>query len=383
MRWPRWNHIDLLRYAGFFTYACVGLPLLVETLDPPRPLAQSAHLGWLFSYLVFGLAYGLLTRNLGALRRNTIDYLQLILMSASAIGVSYFSQSGLAGILLLVISGVLPWLLSVRWGFGWLLLETVALIPAMRELAGGWFYAVFQCALYMGFASFTFVTSWVAKAQAEARDEQRRLNAELRATRVLLADSSRMSERVRISRELHDLLGNRLTALCLNLEVASHLVAGQAQDHVRQSQALARLLLSDVREAVSQLREDDIDFPAALRALTEGLPEPQVHVEIAPQFRIEHPRQAQVFIRCAQESITNAIRHAQARNLWLRFDVTPEQQLRMRAEDDGAGGAQWVPGNGLNGMRERLEKVGGKLHIHGAPARGFALEATMPREVTV
>ena len=94
-------------------------------------------------------------------------------------------------------------------------------------------FAILQALMYVGYSSFTFITGFVARQQASAREEQRRLNAELRATRALLAESSRMSERLRISRELHDLLGHHLTALSLNLEVAGHLTEGKAQEHTQ------------------------------------------------------------------------------------------------------------------------------------------------------
>ena len=74
---------------------------------------------------------------------------------------------------------------------------------------------------------------------AQAREEQRRLNAELRATRALLAESTRINERTRISRELHDLLGHHLTALSLNLEVASHVTEGKAQELKGEAQQVA------------------------------------------------------------------------------------------------------------------------------------------------
>src|SRR5690606_3512456 len=116
------------------------------------------------------------------------------------------------------------------------------------------------------------VTALVARQQAQAREEQRQLNAELRATRLLLAESARINERTRISRELHDLLGHHLTALSLNLEVAGHLTEGRAKEHVGQAHTLARLLLTDVREAVSHLRvEKAIDLALTLRPLAQNI----------------------------------------------------------------------------------------------------------------
>jgi signal transduction histidine kinase len=227
-----------------------------------------------------------------------------------------------------------------------------------------------------------FVTSVVAKQQAEAREDQRRLNSELRATRTLLAESSRLAERMRISRELHDLIGHHLTALSLNLEVASHLVSGQAQDHVRQAQSVAKLLLGDVREVVSQLRdEDSIDLTQALQNLVEGVPGLAIHLELPPRFSVDDPKRAQVLLRCAQEIITNTVRHAGARNLWLRFERSGDQrQMAIHARDDGRGASQVKPGNGLAGMRERLAQYGGRLDIVTAKDQGFALDAWLPLE---
>jgi signal transduction histidine kinase len=381
----RLNHIELLRYAGLFTFACVGIPLLVEALSPVGDLTTTDHVGWVLSYAFFGLSYWILTSGLGRRRAGPARWILLLMMSASAVAISYFSHSGLAGILLMVIAGVLPWIMPVAYGVAWLLGEALAMVPVyVAHVEGyGWFDSLLQSGLYVGFSSFTFITSLVAKDQADSREDQRRLNAELRATRALLAESSRMGERLRISRELHDLLGHHLTALSLNLEVASHLVHDKAQEHVRQAQSLARLLLSDVREVVSQLRADDeIDLRKALDALIEGLPEPAVHIEMAPDFNVDDPRRAQVLLRCAQEVITNTIRHARARNLWLSFDSASDGTLRVRARDDGQGAEAVAPGNGLAGMRERLAQFGGGLAIDTGRGRGFSLEAWMPREAT-
>jgi signal transduction histidine kinase len=379
------NHIQLLRYAGLFTYACVGIPLLRRHWQGEDAASQFDLVGWTVSYAAFGLCYWLITQNLGKRHFWLRSVPTLLGLNAAAIGIGYFSHSGLSGILLLVIAGVLPWLLPFWPGVAWLVLQNFSLVPVFIYRAEGyeWFDALLQSGLYFGFSGFTFVTSLVAKQQADSREEQRRLNSELRATRTLLTESSRIAERVRISRELHDLVGHHLTALSLNLEVASHRVSGAALEHVRQAQSVAKLLLADVREVVSQLREDDaIDLTAALETLIEGVPGIVIHLDLPPRFAVDDPRRAQVLLRCAQEIITNTVRHAYARNLWLKFERTADNGLAIHAHDDGRGVAELRQGNGLTGMRERLAQIGGRLAITTARDRGFALDAWLPLEAT-
>jgi signal transduction histidine kinase len=188
---------------------------------------------------------------------------------------------------------------------------------------------------------------------------------------------------MRISRELHDLIGHHLTALSLNLEVASHLVEGPAQERICQAQSVAKLLLADVREVVSQLREDEnIDLTSALKGLTEGVPGLAIHLDLPPRLCVDDPKRAQVLLRCAQEIITNTVRHAEARNLWLRFEGSGSGPLVIHARDDGRGAANFIDGNGLTGMRERLAQFGGRIHIATARNHGFALDAWLPSEAT-
>ena len=389
---PHFNHIRLLRYASLFTYACVGIPLLqydtvvADMLDRGRP--AWFYDVWLGSYLAFGLVFWFLTHDLGSRNasglRRLVQVASLLLLNLLAIAVGWLSQSGLCALLLVVVSVALPWILSLRVGVAWMILQNFSLLP----LFASWpnysvSLAAWQAIMYLGISATTFVTSLIARQQAEAREDQRRLNAELRATRALLAESSRLGERMRISRELHDLVGHHLTALSLNLEVASHLVSGQAHEHVRQAQSVARLLLSDVREVVSQLREhDSIDLTAALEALTEGVPVLDIHLQLPPRFTVDDPRRAQLLLRCAQEIITNAVRHANARNLWLSFERTEDSRLAIHARDDGRGVIQLKPGNGLTGMRERLSQFGGQLDIVTSRDQGFALDAWLPLEAT-
>jgi len=382
----RLDHSRLLRYAGLFTWGVVGLPLLLlsQSSASPADLAAGAGpsvLGWQawLAWAMFGLSYGWLTRELDSRRVSAFDYLLLILLMGSAIAISYYSASGLGSILLMVVACVLPWLLPVSVGIALLVLCEFVIVPVyMRGLGMYWVEALMQAVLYVGVTGFVFVTSMVARQQAQARDEQRRLNAELRATRALLAESARVNERTRISRELHDLLGHHLTALSLNLEVANHLTQGKALEHVGQAHTLAKLLLSDVREAVSQIRDNDaIDMGATLLPLTDNVPGLQIDMVMPVSFLIEDPERAHVLLRCTQEIITNTVRHAQAQLLRLRY-VRDGDAIRLQARDDGRGAEQTVAGNGLRGMRERLAAYGGELDIASAPGQGFTLNLRLP-----
>lgn len=382
------NHTRLLRYVGLFTWGMVGFWLVSIFLDP-SPIQQGTTgssafnlvIGrWLAVYLSFGGVYWWITRSLSAPRRTWVDHALLLVLTGCALGVSYFSGTGLGSVLLMVVAGLLPGLLPMRAGVAWLVFSNIAVIPVF--VAAPWNFppliALLQALLYAGFSSFVFVTALVAMQQAQAREEQRRLNAELQATRLLLAESARVNERTRISRELHDLLGHHLTALSLNLEVAGHLTQGRALQHVTQAHTLARLLLTDVREAVSQLRTGGaIDVGVALRPLAENVPGLDIHMDIEQPLSLDDPERAQVLLRCTQEIITNVARHANAQNLRIRL-WREHGRILMDAHDDGRGAAQVVIGNGLRGMRERLAEYAGELKIDTRPQAGFRLQVALP-----
>jgi len=381
----RLSHTRLLRYAGLFTWAMVGVPLVYSQYVPADGGEELAGLDgramWLFAcYLGFGACYWWLTRGLGHTTGNWVDRALLLVLTVFALAVSYFNGSGLGSILLMVAAGVIPWLLPPGSGIVLLLLSQLAVLPIYYNVFRmPLFEALMQSLLYGGFSMFIYVTSLVARQQAQARDEQRRLNAELRATRALLAESARVNERTRISRELHDLLGHHLTALSLNLEVASHMTEGRPHEHVRQAHTLAKLLLTDVREAVSQLRDASggIDLAAALKPLADHVPSLQVELDVESPLAIDDPERAHVMLRCTQEIITNAVRHAGARHLWIRV-WREDGAVVLEARDDGQGADGVVPGNGLRGMHERLQQCGGTLDIQTRRGAGFRLRLSIP-----
>jgi signal transduction histidine kinase len=378
----RLNPQKLLRYAGLFTWLMVGIPMIYTWHQGGTEdlLMLGSMAGWVISFLAFGLLYILVADKLNVYGKSWLDVVYLFLLSVSAVAVSYYSSSGLGSVLLMVIAGLLPWILTLRAGLIWMVISHLSVIPVFvlgpMHLTG--LEALMQSLLYAGFSTFVFVTGYVAKLQATARDEQRRLNAELRSARALLAESSRVGERLRISRELHDLLGHHLTALILNLEVAGHLTQGDAQDHVKQSHALAKLLLSDVREAVSEMREDnDIDILSAISPLIESVPGLDIDFQADSGLTLDDSAKAQMLLRCIQELITNTIKHSGATKLEITLQKL-DNLLILNTHDDGNGASLSKLGNGLQGMKERVAAHQGQMLIQTSPGQGFTVSITLP-----
>jgi len=141
---------------------------------------------------------------------------------------------------------------------------------------------------------------------------------------------------------------------------------------------VTKLLLGDVRGAVDALRDaGELDLPAALRKLADGIPRPRIHVAVPEDLAVADPGAGEVVLRCAQEMVTNALRHAGAENVWIEVERRGET-LAILARDDGAGASNVPAGRGLTGMRERLEQRGGSLEVETSPGRGFRLTAAVP-----
>jgi signal transduction histidine kinase len=120
---------------------------------------------------------------------------------------------------------------------------------------------------------------------------------------------------------------------------------------------------------------------AALRPLAENVPKLVIHMDIQQPLTVDDPERAHVLLRCAQEAITNAVRHADARNLWLQAHADGHRIL-LNVRDDGSGADEFTNGNGLHGMRERLRQLGGRLEIRTRAGDGFQLTMTLPAGAT-
>lgn len=366
---------------GFGIWLVVGLPVIFTTVlnGGWMSLLGWRELLWLLVYLMFGLLFVLETsRKLPPyLARRPILFLTLI--TGFAAGTQFLlPNDGLMSILFCITVVYIAHILPPRLGFYWVVLQTLLIFLSLLWSDNDVMFRFMLTFAYFGFQLFIMSSTYATLNEAKAKRELAQVNAELRATQNLLADSSRVSERLRIARELHDVIGHHLTALSLNLEVASRISEGKAKEHVERSHSIAKLLLSDVRDVVRTLREDEtIDISKALSSLVEGIPTPQIHLVLPDNLDLHDPTRAHVLLRCIQEVITNAVKHAKAENLWLSLERTAEG-ITIRARDDGHGAKTVNAGNGLRGMRERLEQIGGQLSFSSQPGQGFELDAYLP-----
>lgn len=373
--------IDWLRYVSTLIWLLMAIPLLFIPLLMPEAPEPHRVAGWWSGSALFLLALWhpvIPQQREGAFWKRIAV---LLIMSVAAFAVSYFTHSALGSMLAMLVAALLPWLLPLVIGIGWIFFLSVLFsVWIIFVPEGTWLGLLVYLLMNLGLTSFPFIASLLALKQVRARAELRRVNSELLATQALLTENTRIAERVRISRDLHDLVGHHLTALSLNLEVASHVAEGKAREHVEQAGSIARLLLADVREVVSDMRSNDqVDLRAALATLADGVPELDIHLEIPDELSTTDPCRAQILLRCAQEVITNTVRHAQASNLWICLTSGPDG-LVLRARDDGRGSPDLHPGNGINGMRERLRELGGRLDIATRPGAGFQIKAWLPLE---
>lgn len=268
-----------------------------------------------------------------------------------------------------------PFYLSARACWAWLILVNVAWY-AVRLAVWQDPDPLVQTLLIATFHVFALLSATTAKESQQANEKTQQLNRELLATQHLLGEASRDSERTRIARDLHDLLGHHLTALTINLQVAGRISDGEAKEKIDQCHALSKLLLSDVREAVSTLRDMPVvNLRELLEITVRDIPRLQISLQMDDQLQLGDVTTAEVFLRLVQEAITNTLRHSSAHNATIRV-YKQGGQILLDYSDDGDGCEDLKIGNGLTGMRERVERLGGQLQLEPQP--NFSLRVTAP-----
>ncbi|MBB1060896.1 sensor histidine kinase [Marilutibacter spongiae] len=185
------------------------------------------------------------------------------------------------------------------------------------------------------------------------------------------------AERERIGRDLHDLLGHTLSLIALKSDLAGRLLErdpAAARHEVDEVSRVAREALSQVRRAVTGIRSAGIAAELASARLlleTDGITL-RHHADLPPL-----PAAHEVALAmCLREAVTNLQRHARATQAQVLLEADGTD-VRLSVSDNGRGG-DIVPGNGLGGMRERLEALGGELRVEGRRGQGTRVDVRLP-----
>jgi two-component system sensor histidine kinase UhpB len=196
--------------------------------------------------------------------------------------------------------------------------------------------------------------------------------------------SAQEAERRRISQELHDQIGQNLTAVILELKrLQGHVTDGWA-DTLADAQELARESLEELRRISYELRPavlDDLGLASALAALAAAVArraEVEVANEVGPGVPALPPDVELAVYRIAQEALTNAVRHSGCMRVRLRL-AAEDGAVYLRVADDGRGlGELPRSGGGIRGMRERALMIGGRLVLGVGAEGGVEVELRIP-----
>jgi two-component system sensor histidine kinase DesK len=211
--------------------------------------------------------------------------------------------------------------------------------------------------------------------------ERNRMNRKLRKAHEEVEQLAKVAERERIARDLHDVLGHTLSVITLKSELAGKLIGRdpeRAGKEIREVEEISRQALSEVRDAIRGYRAKGLVAELAQAKATLETAGLAVQCDAASTVKLPAVQES-VLSLAVREGVTNVVRHAQARSCRLRL----EQQngsCRLEIHDDGQGFST-MEGNGLRGMRERVEMLGGTLERMNRS--GTMLIITLPLKETV
>ena len=214
-------------------------------------------------------------------------------------------------------------------------------------------------------------------------EELRVANAQLSEYAAQVDKMSRTAERNRIAREIHDTLGHSMTGIAMGLEACletTDALPGQTRSQLERIAETARSCLNDVRRSVNALRPDKLekfslhDALESLAADINALSSTDVSLHQPDVYTLSVEEEIVIY-RLIQESITNAVRHGNAKHVCVRIHAEG-RKLLVHIHDDGCGCENIQQGFGIAHMTERVELLGGSISFDGRD--GFTIDAKIP-----
>jgi two-component system, NarL family, sensor histidine kinase DesK len=282
------------------------------------------------------------------------------------LGVLYFPYNPGGCTFFIFAAAMIPFMVSTqaRAVAGLAIISAIAAAEGFLLHVSGW--AIFWAAvfpLFIGAGNIFFA-------------ERNRMNRKLRKANEEIENLAKVAERERIARDLHDVLGHTLSVITLKSELAGKLIDRDPQragKEIREVEQISRQALTDVRDAIRGYRSQGLVAELAQAKTTLETAGLTVQCDAATTMKLPAVQES-VLSLAVREAVTNVVRHAGARTCRMRL----EQQngnCRLEIHDDGCGGSNGE-GNGLRGMRERVEMIGGTLSR--STDAGTTLTITLP-----
>lgn len=217
-------------------------------------------------------------------------------------------------------------------------------------------------------------------AEWQAHQETATAHAQLHATQQLLTDAVARNERIRIARDIHDQMGHHLVALNIQLQLLERKMPDSAAEELTQAKELAKELFSDIRTTVRQLRQEQSSFSELLENMLSNIPFLEFDVDVDEAMTMLDEQLASCLLRVVQEAITNSLKHSDACRLLIQL-MYENESLQLLVQDNGRHrkAAEFSSGNGLRGLEERINQLGGTLQAN-ATGQGFLLTVNFPED---
>jgi two-component system, NarL family, sensor histidine kinase DesK len=211
--------------------------------------------------------------------------------------------------------------------------------------------------------------------------QRNRTNEKLRMANDEIEHLAKVAERERIARDLHDVLGHTLSVIILKSELAGKLIdrdPERAKSEIADVEKTSRAALADVRSTIRGYRNHSLE--AELKHAKAALGSAGVTLQSETQEVGLNAAQESVVALVVREAVTNVVRHARARNCSLRLAPLDGNCL-LEIQDDGCGGSA-PEGNGLRGMRERVEALGGTLQRENGAGMRLIIQFPLAKEAS-
>lgn len=295
-------------------------------------------------------------------------------------------------VLLFVLAGFSTVIFRLGFAFLYLVYQCATWVLLGHFMWGGWMDFENVVTMFSGFL-FSAMMFFVFRQERSSRGRAYALSAELDRANEKLRRFSRQveelaatQERNRIAREIHDTIGHSLTVVNMQIETAKALIDADKQKakiFLDKAQEVTKKGLAEIRSSVASLRSS----PLAGKSLSEALEEllrtsfggdVETRFEARGEISDLSPAIEAALYRSAQEAFTNVRKHAEAKLVTLVLDGNSPNQVRLIVRDDGKGSDEVVGGFGIMGIRERMQLLGGELHVSSSLGHGLELTVNVP-----